>query len=698
MKPNKKTYMIDDEENGEDGNVATGGNMAGVVLTGYNVANEDSTFDNAGFHLESHDKANGFHNPPFSPPVYQTKDFTCDMNHLENGTKNHSVGGRQKTMPLPISHMLKEKARNMFTRKMLHKKVPICQWLPEYNSSTAVSDLVAGVTVGLTVIPQAIAYSNVAGLPPQVGLYSSFVACFVYTVLGSCKDCPIGPTAIMAILTRENLHGLGTQFAIFLTFMSGIVQLLMGVLQLGFLIDFISGPVSVGFTSAAAIIIATSQIKDLLGLNYSASRFVDVWDQLSHHIKDTSKGDAILGISCMVILLLLRKVKDIPIGPSDTKEKTTGQKLAEKTLWFISTARNILVVIFCGMLGYYYDLSTHGKAPFKLSADVEAGLPPFQPPPFSLEMDGRLLSFFDMTSELGSAILVIPLLSILENISLAKVFSDGKSIDANQEMLALGACNILSSFVNSMPVTGALSRGAVNNASGVKTTFGGVYTGIIVIVSLQFFTPYFKFIPKASLAAVIIAAVVFMVEFHVVKPMWRTKKIDLIPAAATFLTCLLVRLEMGMVIGVSINVLFLLYSSARPRVEVEKLRHSSAGFEYLTITPDRALVFPSVGYVRNVVSKAGRKDGNSSMPVVIDSSHIQGADFTAAKGISSLIEDFVQRNQDLIFYNLRPSVVEIFQGVQPKHFKHCQTEQELSECLRESHLRSLQNHRTIEKR
>lgn len=119
--------------------------------------------------------ANGFHNPPFSPPVYQTKDFTCDMNHLKNGTKNHSVGGRQKTIPLPISHMLKEKARNMFTRKMLHKKVPICQWLPEYNSSTAVSDLVAGVTVGLTVIPQAIAYSNVAGLPPQVSsCYRSF--------------------------------------------------------------------------------------------------------------------------------------------------------------------------------------------------------------------------------------------------------------------------------------------------------------------------------------------------------------------------------------------------------------------------------------------------------------------------------------------------------------------------------------------
>ncbi|KAL1453330.1 hypothetical protein WDU94_007476 [Cyamophila willieti] len=364
-----------------------------------------------------------------------------------------------------------------------------------------------------------------------------------------------------------------------------------------------------------------------------------------------------------------------------------------KTLWFISTARNILVVIFCALLGYYYE-TVQGTVPFKLSADVPGGLPTFQLPPLQIEHEGRTYNFLQLTSELSSAILVIPLLSILENISLAKVFSNGKSIDANQEMFALGVCNIASSFVGSMPVTGAFSRGAVNNASGVKTTFGGIYTGIIVIVSLQFFTPYFKYIPKASLAAVIIAAVVFMVEFHVVKPMWRTKKIDLIPAAATFLCCLLVRLEVGMVIGVSINVLFLLYSSARPRVEVEKFKHQ-AGFEYLTITPDRSLVFPSVGYVRNVVSKAGLKDGHSCLPVVIDSTHIQGADFTAAKGISSLIEDFVKRNQDLIFYNLRPSVVEIFQGVQPKQFKHCLTEEQLYDCLKESYSRSMEKLKSV---
>ncbi|CAG2059190.1 unnamed protein product [Timema podura] len=252
-------------------------------------------------------------------------------------------------------------------------------------------------------------------------------------------------------------------------------------------------------------------------------------------------------------------------------------------------------------------------------------------------------------------------------------------------MLAIGACNILSSFVSSMPVSGALSRGAVNHASGVATTFGGIYTGILVILSLYLFTPYFAYIPKASLAAVIVAAVVFMVEFHVVKPMWRTKKLDLIPAIATFLSCLFIRLELGIVIGIGINILFLLYASARPSVHVEKVTSelSSSGCEYLLITPDRSLVFPSVEYVRNLVTKAGMKEGSSCTPVVIDSRHIQGADFTAAKGIKSLIEDFVKRNQPILFYNLKPSVVEVFQGVQPKEFKHCHNEAELNELLKE---------------
>ncbi|XP_047106126.1 sodium-independent sulfate anion transporter-like [Schistocerca piceifrons] len=588
-------------------------------------------------------------------------------------------GGSGRRRGRAVLRWAAQRARRGCTRKLLLRRVPILAWLPQYTLAKGVADLVAGFTVGLTVIPQAIAYASVAGLPPQYGLYSSFMACFIYTIFGSCKDSPVGPTAIAAILTRENLQGLGPPFAVLLCFLSGCVELLMGILQLGFLIDFISGPVSVGFTSAAAIIIATTQVKDVLGLKFSGSEFLEVWRKLFEHITETRKWDAILGFACMAVLLLLRKVKDIPVGPADPKEKTKIQKILGQLLWFVSTTRNIIVVVVCAVMAYMF--KEHGEEPFILTGEIKGGLPEFTFPPFSAEVNNQTYTFLNMVSNLSSATFVVPLLAILENIALAKVFSEGKPVDATQEMIALGVCNIMSSFVGSMPVSGALSRGAVNHASGVATTFGGIYTGIIVILSLHLFTPYFAYIPKASLAAVIIAAVVFMVEFHVVKPMWRTKKIDLIPACATFLSCLFYRLELGIVVGIGINVVFLLYASARPSVKVEKFV-SSSGCEYLLITPDRSLVFPSVEYVRNVVSKAGIKQGSSSIPVVIDSRHIQAVDFTAAKGIKSLIEDFYKRNQPILFYNLKPSVVEIFQGVQPKDLKHCSNEAELNEMLK----------------
>ncbi|KAK9883788.1 hypothetical protein WA026_001983 [Henosepilachna vigintioctopunctata] len=587
---------------------------------------------------------------------------------------------RDPFIPKPtIKERLKEKIKGGCTRKVFYKRVPILAWLPSYNADFAVSDLVAGITVGLTVIPQAIAYANVAGLPPQIGLYSSFMACFIYAIFGSCKDSPIGPTAIAALLTRENIHDLGPAGATILCFLTGCVVFLMGIFQCGFFIDFISGPVAAGFTSAAAIIIATTQIKDILGLSFSGGEFILIWEQIINHISETKLYDATLGIVTILVLLVLRSIKNIQIGSEDQRHKPMYAFL-NKSIWLISTARNILVVCVTAGLAYYFEMN--GSHPFRLTGYIKPGLPDIKLPPFEVQMGNTTRHFGEVTSTLGSGILVVPLFAILENIALAKVFAEGKSIDATQEMLAIGMCNIASSFVQSMPVTGALSRGAVNNASGVKSTFGGIYTAIIVMVSLKFFTPAFSYIPKASLAAIIVAAVVFMVELHVVKPMWKTKKIDLIPAAATFLACLLLRLEVGIVIGISINVMFLLYQSARPSIRVEKLT-TSFGCDYILITPDRSLAFPSVEYVRSVVSKAGIKQGYSSTPVVIDAKHIQAADFTTAAGIKSLIDDFHSRSQPIVFYNLKPSVLSIFQGVGPKAFIHCNSYLELNRLLQE---------------
>lgn len=209
--------------------------------------------------------------------------------------------------------------------------------------------------------------------------------------------------------------------------------------------------------------------------------------------------------------------------------KSKWQKLINKTLWLIGTSRNAILVVVCGFLGYSFKSST-GAAPFKLIGSIPPGIPSFHVPPFSIPANETALvdsemgeSFFDMVSSMGSGLVVIPLIALMENISICKAFANGKMVDATQELIAIGMANIANSFVQGFPGTGSLSRGAVNNASGVRTPLGNIYTGTLVILSLLFLTPCFYYIPRASLAAIIIAAVIFMVEVKVVKPMWRSK-------------------------------------------------------------------------------------------------------------------------------------------------------------------------------
>lgn len=218
----------------------------------------------------------------------------------------------------------------------------------------------------------------------------------------------------------------------------------------------------------------------------------------------------------------------IKIGPKDQELQTTKHIVVNKILWLIGTSRNAILLVFCGCLGCWFHATSHTHtAPFKLIGDIPAGLPSFQVPSFSISANesstGHDQNFSQIISSLGSGLIVLPLLALMENIAICKAFSNGKPVDATQELIAIGIANIANSFVQGFPGTGSLSRSAVNNASGVRTQFGNLYTAALVILSLLFFTPYFYFIPKAALAAIIIAAVIFMVEIRVVAPMWRTK-------------------------------------------------------------------------------------------------------------------------------------------------------------------------------
>ncbi|GLG95334.1 Sodium-independent sulfate anion transporter [Gryllus bimaculatus] len=567
-------------------------------------------------------------------------------------------------------------ARAAGARAVLLRRVPIAGWLPRYSAEALVSDLIAGVTVGLTVMPQSLAYATLAGLEPQYGLYSAFVGCFVYALFGSVKDVTIGPTALMALMVYQQVHARNADFAVLLCFLSGCVQLLMAALNLGVLVDFISVPVTVGFTSAMAFIISCSQLKGLLGLKFSSSGFIDTATKVVQHLPETRPWDATLGFLCIFILLFLRKIKDVKRHAPDVKP-TPRQRIGMKILWLLSTARNALVVIVCSILAFLLsppaDGSDQDASPFVLTGTVRSGLPPFGLPPFSTTIGNQTYSFGEMCSGLGSSIVLVPILAVLGNVAIAKAFASGDSVDATQELMTLGLCNLLGSFASSFPVSGSFSRSAVNHASGVKTPMGGVFTGLLIILALAVLTPYFYYIPKASLAAVIICAVIFMIEYEVVKPMWKSSRKDLVPAFVTFMMCLILGVEYGIVIGVGVNLIFLLYPSARP------MTHS--GSEYLLVTPSNSLYFPAVDFIRSSVGRAGITQGSSQMPVIVDCRFVLGADFTAAKGIAALIDDFSKRKQPIYFYNPHPNVLAVFKGANLEEFVEICNPEELEQML-----------------
>ncbi|XP_036224042.2 sodium-independent sulfate anion transporter isoform X1 [Bactrocera oleae] len=558
---------------------------------------------------------------------------------------------------------LKDTASNVFRKKTLYKRLPILEWLPKYGRNDIVGDLVAGITVGLTVIPQGLAFAGITGLELQYGLYSCFMGCFIYVLFGTSKDVPVGPTAIAALLTFQIGRG-DLVKTILLTFLTGIIEVLMGLLKLGFLIDFVSGPVSAGFTSAASLIIFTSQLKDLLVVDTAGDTLVDMWVSIIKDFHNISWNDAALGVSSVLLLLAMRAMTFIDIGPKEGKK--SWQRMLHKTIWLIGTSRNAVLVVLVALLGYY--LLQSGIDIFRMVGYVPDGLPEFKVPAFSATTytnttSGELIemheSFLDIVSSLGAGLIVIPLVSLLETTALIQAFADGKPCDANQELIAIGLCNVGTSFAQGFRGNGPLARGAVLNASGVRTQMSNLYTGIIVIFALLYFTPAFYYVPKAALAAIIVAATIFMLQYRVVKPMWHSKRTDLIPGLGAFIACIVLPVQIGILVGMAINVTFILYSAARPKLRIETLEASN-GIKYLMLTPDRCLIFPSVEFVRNVINKQGRK---STLPVVLDCTYIYGADFTAAKVVSMLIKDFETRNQNLYFYNLQARVSQVFEGL-----------------------------------
>ncbi|XP_057357761.1 sodium-independent sulfate anion transporter isoform X2 [Manis pentadactyla] len=504
----------------------------------------------------------------------------------------------------------------------LQRRLPILAWLPDYSLQWLKMDFIAGLSVGLTVIPQALAYAEVAGLPPQYGLYSAFMGCFVYFFLGTSRDVTLGPTAIMSLLVSfYTFHA--PAYAVLLAFLSGCIQLAMGFLHLGFLLDFISCPVIKGFTSAATITIGFGQIKNLLGLqNIPRQFFLQVYHTF-RNIGETRAGDATLGLVCMVLLLVLKLMHDHvpPVHP----EMPPGVRLSHGLVWTATTARNALVVSFAALVAYSFEVT--GYQPFVLTGEIVKGLPPVQTPPFSVTTANGTASFTEMVKGMGAGLAVVPLMGLLESIAVAKSFASQNNyrIDTNQELLAIGLTNMLGSLVSSYPVTGSFGRTAVNAQSGVCTPAGGLVTGL-----------------------------------------------DVLPLCVTFLLCFW-EMQYGILAGALVSTLILLHSVARPRMQV------SEG-PVLVLQPAGGLHFPTVEVLREAILSRALAAAPPRC-AILECTHVCSIDYTVVLGLGELLEDFHRQGVTLAFVGLQVPVLRVLLSADLKGAQYFTSLEEAEKCL-----------------
>ena len=409
--------------------------------------------------------------------------------------------------------------------------------ISNYSSGFLKRDLFAGITVAALLIPQGMAYALIAGLPPIYGLYAALTPQIIYALLGTSRQLAVGPVAMDSLLVATGLGALSIDdpsqyilMAIFLAFLVGAIQLLMGLFRMGFIISFLSKPVIIGFTSAAAVIIGLSQLKYIMGIELSQSNQLHIFIQsLINSNSSVHFMTIIISITSVVFILLIKKLnRKIP---------------------------SALIAVILGILWVYFNgLDKQGVS---VVGVIPEGLPSFQSPSFEV---GSLKKLFPTAFTLA-------LVAFMEAISIGKTMEEKHKnyvIDPNQELIALGSANIIGSFFQSYPTTGGFSRTAVNDQAGAKTGVAALVTALSVAIILIFFTHWFYFLPKAVLASIIITAVINLVDFKFAIRLYKKRKDEFVILVITFLATLFLGITEGILLGILISLLLLVYRASMP--------------------------------------------------------------------------------------------------------------------------------------
>jgi SulP family sulfate permease len=518
----------------------------------------------------------------------------------------------------------------------LSKILPIFDWGRTYNQLTFTNDLVAAVIVTVMLIPQSLAYALLAGLPPEMGLYASILPIVLYAIFGTSRVLAVGPVAVVSLLTAAAVGKIaipGTPeyiaAAITLAFMSGIILLGLGLFRLGFLANFLSHPVITGFVTASGIIIAASQMKHIFGVNADGHNILEIATSLRESIIELNWITLLIGSLTTVFLLWVRK-GFLPL----LLKIGLNQRVSD----IFAKAGPIIAIVATTLIAWSFSLTERGV---KVVGEVPQGLPPISLPSFSMDI---------WTSLIGSAILM-SLIGFIESISIARTLAATKRqrIDPDQELIGLGAANVGAAFTSGFPVTGGFSRSVVNYDAGAETPAAGAFTAIGLGVASIFLTTLIFYLPKATLAATIIVAVLALVDFSILKKTWIYSKADFAAVAATMSVTLIMGVELGVIAGVLISILSHVYKSSRPHIAIvgqvpgtehyrNVLRHDVlVNPQVLTIRVDESLYFANTRFLEDRIYSEVAKQSEIKH-VILMCSAVNAIDMSALESLELINE------------------------------------------------------------
>jgi sulfate permease, SulP family len=516
----------------------------------------------------------------------------------------------------------------------IRRYFPILDWGRSYRRETLTADLVAAVIVTIMLIPQSLAYALLAGLPAEMGLYASILPLIAYAVFGTSRALAVGPVAVVSLLTAAAVGNLalpGTAdyiaAAIVLAFLSGLMLVAMGVFRLGFLANFLSHPVIAGFITASGIIIAVSQLKHILGIDAAGHSLVHIVESLWHNLGETNLLTLAIGAGATAFLFWVRK---------GLKPLLMRLGLGSGLAGGLAKAGPVAAVVITTLLAWGFGLGERGV---KLVGEVPSGLPPLTVPSFDLGL---------WISLAGSAF-IISIIGFVESVSVAQTLAAKKRqrIQPDQELVGLGASNIASAISGGFPVTGGFSRSVVNFDAGAETPAAGAFTAVGITLAALFLTPLLFFLPKATLAATIIVAVLSLVDFSILKRTWIYSKADFAAVAATIALTLGFGVEIGVSAGVVLSVVLFLYKTSRPHIAEVGLVPGTEHFrnvkrhevltrpEMMTLRLDENLYFANARYIEDYVL-ARLEKGCPVKHVVLMCSAVNVIDLSALESLEAI--------------------------------------------------------------